>query len=205
MRRREFITLLGGAAAAWPLAARAQQPDRMRRIGVLMGGGENDPEGKSYLAGFTQGLADFGWTDGRNLRMEVRWAAADVDRMRMFAKELVGLQPDVILSHTTLATAALQRETRTIPIVFASVGDPVGDGFVASLPRPGGNITGFGSTEASMAGKWLELLTEIAPGLKRAAIMFNPDPAPASVYMSSFETAPGHSRSCQPLRPSIAT
>src|ERR1700681_118930 len=191
MRRREFIAGLGSAAAAWPAVARAQQPDRMRRIGVLMGGGENDPEGNTYLAGFTHGLADFGWTDGRNLRIDVRGAAADVDRARMFAKELVGLQPDVILSHTSPATAALQRETRTIPIVFAAVGDPVGDGFVAGLPRPGGNITGFGSTEASMAGKWLELLTEIAPGVKRAATMFNPDTFPAgrSYYLPSFEAA----------------
>src|ERR1700681_2804920 len=188
MRRREFIAGLGSAAAAWPRFARAQQPVRMRRIGVLMAGTENDPEGKKYLAGFTQGLAALGWTDGRNLRMEVRWAAADVDRARMFAKELVGLQPDVILPHGTAMTAPLQRETRTIPIVFATVGDPVGDGFVASLPRPGGNITGFGSTEASMAGKWLEWLTEIAPGVKRAAIMFNPDSG-GSYYLPSFEAA----------------
>jgi putative tryptophan/tyrosine transport system substrate-binding protein len=191
MRRREFIALLGGAAMAWPLAAHAQQPDRMRRIGVLVPLDENDPEAKTYLAGFTQGLAELGWTDGRNLRMEVRWAAADVDRMRMFAKELVGLQPDVILAHSTPATAALQRETRTIPIVFVSVGDPVGAGFVAGLPRPGGNITGFSNLEPSMAGKWLELLTEIAPGLKRAANMFNPDTAPGggSYFLPSFEAA----------------
>jgi len=178
MQRREFIAGLGSAAAAWPAVARAQQPDRMRRIGVLMGVGENDPEGKTYLSAFTQGLAALGWTDGRNLRMDVRSAAADIDRARMFAKELVGLQPDVILAHSALPTATLQRETRTIPIGFATVGDPVGEGFVASLPRPGGNITGFGSQEAAMAGKWVELLTEIAPGVKRAAAMFNPDTAP---------------------------
>ena len=142
MRRREFIAGLGGAAA-WPLAARAQQPDRMRRIGVLMAWDENDPEAKACLSGFTQGLAELGWTDGRNLRMDVRWAAGNVDRMRMFAKELVDLQPDVILANSTPVTAALQRETRTIPIVFVTVSDPVGAGFVASLPRPGGNITGF--------------------------------------------------------------
>jgi putative ABC transport system substrate-binding protein len=171
MQRREFIAGLGSAAAAWPAVARAQQPGPMRRIGVLLTSDENDP----VLAGFTQGLADLGWTDGRNLRVDVRWAAGDVNRMRMFAKELVELQPDVILAGTTPATAALQRETRTIPIVFAAVSDPVGDGFVASLPRPGGNLTGFIFTEAAMAGKWLELLTEIAPGVKRAAIMFNPD------------------------------
>ena len=178
MQRREFIAGLGSAAAAWPAVARAQQPDRMRRIGVLMGSDENDPEAKANLAGFTRGLAELGWTDGRNLRMEVRWAAGDVDRMRMFAKELVDLRPDAILSHTTPGTAALQRETRTIPVVFVNVSDPVGSGFVVGLPRPGGNLTGFISEEASMAGKWLELLTEIAPTVRRVAIMFNPDTAP---------------------------
>jgi ABC transporter substrate binding protein len=137
MRRREFIAGLG-SAAAWPLAARAQQPDRMRRIGVLMRGAENDPEGNAILSGFTRALQDLGWTEGRNLRMDVRWAPSSVDRIRAFAKELIGLQPDVIVSSTTLTTAAFQRETRTIPIVFASVSDPVGEGFVASLARPGG-------------------------------------------------------------------
>jgi putative ABC transport system substrate-binding protein len=190
MRRREFITLLGGAAT-WPLSARAQQPERMRRIGVLMDRDENDPDGKAELSGFTQGLAELGWTDGRNLRMDFRWAADNVDRMRIFAKELVGLQPDVILASTTPGTAALQRETRTIPIVFAAVADPVGDGFVAGLPRPGGNLTGFIFTEAAMAGKWLELLTEIAPGVKRAAMMFNPDTSPGggSYFLPPFEAA----------------
>ena len=161
MKRRDFISLVGGAAATWPLAVRAQQPGRMRRIGVLMGVGENDPEGKASLAAFTQGLADLGWTDGRNLRMDVRWAAADVDRMRILAKELVDLQPDVILANTTPVTAALQRETRTIPIVFAAVSDPVGDGFVAGLPRPGGNLTGFITEEASMAGKRLATVVNL--------------------------------------------
>jgi ABC-type uncharacterized transport system substrate-binding protein len=200
MRRREFIMGLGGAAIAWPRAAHAQQADRMRRIGVLTGFGENDPEGKAYLAGFTRELAELVWTDGRNLRMEVRWAGADVDLMRMFAKELVGLRPDVILANTTPVTAALQRETRTIPIVFVTVADPVGDGFVASLPRPGGNLTGFIHLEASMAGKWLELLTEIAPGVKRAAIMFNPDTAPSggSYFRPSFEAA-GRSLKVAPI------
>jgi putative ABC transport system substrate-binding protein len=164
MRRRDFIAALGGAAA-WPFVARAQQGDRMRRVGVLMAGDENDPEG---LSGFTQGLAELGWTEGRNMRMDVRWATGSVDRMRMFAKELVGLQPDVILTSNTPVTAALQRETRTIPIVFAGVGDPVASGFVAGLPRPGGNITGFTSQEASLAGKWLGLLTEIAPGAQNS-------------------------------------
>jgi putative ABC transport system substrate-binding protein len=191
MRRRQFITLLGGAAAAWPISARAQQPARMRRIGVLMGWEENDPDAKVWLSGFVQGLAELGWTDGRNARIDVRWAADNLDRMRMFAKELVDLKPDVILSSNTPDTAALQRETRTIPIVFVIVGDPVGSGFVSGLSSPGGNITGFSIQEAPMAGKWLELLMEIAPGLKRAAFMFNPDTAPfiGSYYLPIFEAA----------------
>ena len=191
MRRREFITLLSGAAAAWPLAAHGQQSDRLRRVGVLMAFDENDPEAKAYLSGFTQGLAELGWTDGRNLRMDVRWAAGNVDRMRMSAKELLDLQPNVILAHGTPATAAFQRETRTIPIVFASVSDPVGEGFVASLPRPGGNIAGFISQEDTVASKWLELLTEIAPGVKRVAAIFNPDTAPSGglYVLPAFEAA----------------
>jgi putative tryptophan/tyrosine transport system substrate-binding protein len=190
LRRREFITVLGGAAV-WPHAAHAQQPGRMRRIGVLMPFGETDPEAKAWFSGFTQGLAELGWTDGRNLRMDVLWAAGNVDLMRIFAKGLIDLRPDVILAHTTPVTAALQRETRTIPIVFAAVSDPVGDGFVAGLPRPGGNLTGFITEEAAIAGKRLELLTEIAPGVKRAAAMFNPDTAPGggSYYLPAFEAA----------------
>ena len=192
MRRREFITLLGGAMAFWPLAARAQQTDRVRRVGVLMGYGEADPEAEALLSEFTQGLSELGWTDGRNLRMDVRWAPGRTDLMHTFAKELVNLQPDVILADSTPVTAALKRETLTVPIVFAAVADPVGSGFVASLPRPGGNITGFGSLETgSMASKWLELLTGIAPGVKRAAMMFNPDTAPyiKSYALPSFEAA----------------
>jgi putative ABC transport system substrate-binding protein len=174
MRRREFIAGLG-SAVAYPLTTLAQQ--RVRRIGVLMGYGEDDPEAKLWLSWFTQSLAELGWTDGRNLRTDVRWGTGNLDRARIYAKELVDLQPDVILAHTTPMTAALQGETRTIPIVFVNVADPIGSGFVESLPRPGGNITGFISWEASMAAKWLELLTEIAPGVKRVAIMFNPDTA----------------------------
>jgi putative ABC transport system substrate-binding protein len=190
LRRRELITLLGGAAA-WPLAVRAQQGDRMRRIGVLMGADEDDPQRKGWLSAFTQRLAELGWTDGRNLRMDVRWAGGNVDRMRAVAKELADLQPDVIFSHTTPVTAALQRQTRTIPIVFTFVGDPVGEGFVASVPRPGGNITGFIPQEPSMAGKWVELLTEIAPGVKRVAALFNPDTDSfvRRYFLPSFETA----------------
>jgi putative ABC transport system substrate-binding protein len=188
IRRREFITLLGGAAA-WPLAAHAQQGDRVRRIGWLGGGDENDPEPKRRVSGFTQALAGLGWTDGRNVRMDLRWGGGDINRIRALAQELVRSQPDIILTGGTLATAAVQRETRTIPIVFANVSDPVASGIVARLDRPGGNTTGFGILEASLGGKWLELLSEIAPGLKRAAIMFNPDTAPASAYMPSLETA----------------
>jgi putative ABC transport system substrate-binding protein len=163
----------------------------VRRIGVLMEPPEDDPEGKAQLALFTRALQDLGWTEGRNLRIDVRWAAGSFARTRMFAKELVELQPDVILARGTPATAAFQRETRTIPIVFAAVGDPVGTGFVVGLPRPGGNITGFGDAEQAISGKWLELLMEIAPGIKRVAIMFNPDVAPGggSYYLPAFEAA----------------
>jgi len=186
--RRQFMAALGGAAA-WPLATRAQQGDRMRRIGVLMPGDENDALAKARLSAFTQALAGLGWTVGRNVRMDLRWGGDDSERIRALAQELVGLQPDIIVTGGTPATAAVQRETRTIPIVFASVADPVASGIVPRLNQPGGNVTGFGGLEASLGGKWLELLSEIAPGLKRAAIMFNPDFPAASVWMPSFETA----------------
>jgi putative ABC transport system substrate-binding protein len=182
-------TSLGGAAA-WPLAARAQQPQRMRRIGVLMPGDENDPLAKSEVSAFTQALAGLGWTESRNARMDLRWEGVDINRIRALAHELVGLQPDIILTLGTPETVALQRETRTIPIVFAGVSDPVAGSIVPRLDRPSGNVTGFaGFGEASLGGKWLELLTEIAPGLERAAIMFNPDLPPASASMPSLETA----------------
>jgi putative ABC transport system substrate-binding protein len=188
MNRRSFIMLLGGAAASWPLAARAQQGERVRRIGVLTPADENDPVAKTYVSAFTQALADLGWTDGRNLRMDLRWTGGEINRIQALAHELVGLQPDILLAQSTAATAALQRETRTIPIVFANVGDPVASSIVVRFNRPGGNITGFANFEASMGGKWLELLSEITPGLKRAAIMFNPDTAPV-YFMPSFGTA----------------
>jgi putative ABC transport system substrate-binding protein len=188
IQRRKFITLLG-SAAAWPLAARAQRDGRVRRIGVLMPVDENDPEGKLRYSAFTQALADLGWTDGRNVRMDVRWGRADINRIRALARELVGLQPDIIFTGGTPATAAVQRQTRGIPIVFVNVSDPVASGVVERLDRPSGNVTGFAALEASMGGKWLELLSEIAPGLKRAAIMFNPDTAPVSAHMPSLETA----------------
>jgi putative tryptophan/tyrosine transport system substrate-binding protein len=188
MKRREFIAGIGSAVAS-PVVARAQQGDRVRRIGVLLPGDENDPVRKTFVSAFTQALADLGWTDGRNVRMDFRWAGADINRIRAFAQELVGLQPDIIVASSTPASVALQRETRTIPIIFVSVSDPVVSGLVASLNRPGGNITGLALYETSLAGKWLELLLEIAPGLRRAAIMFNPDTVPISSYMPSFETA----------------
>jgi putative ABC transport system substrate-binding protein len=156
----------------------------MRRIGVLLGGDENDPMFKPYVSALTQALAGLGWTDSRNVRMDLRGGGGgDNNRIRALAQELVGLQPDIILTNGPAATAAVQRETRTIPIVFAYVVDPVASGIVAQLGRPGGNTTGFASLEASLGGKWVELLSEIAPGLKRAAIMFNPDLPPASPYM----------------------
>jgi putative ABC transport system substrate-binding protein len=188
IRRREFMAALGGAAA-WPLAARAQQGDRVRRVGVLMGTAENDPEGKRRYSAFTQALAGLGWTDGRNVRLDLRWAGGDTNRIRALVQELVGSQPDIILTGATPATVALQRETQTIPIVFVTVTDPVASGIVTRLDRPSGNTTGFASFEATLAGKWLELLSEIAPGLKRAAIMFNPDTAVPSAFMPSLETA----------------
>jgi putative tryptophan/tyrosine transport system substrate-binding protein len=187
MRRREFIAGLG-SAAAWPLAVRAQQGSRVRRIGVLQGRDENDPVAKTYISAFTQALADLGWTVGRNVRMDLRGGGGDINRIQALAQELVGLQPDIILTGAASATVAVQRETRTIPIVFTS-GDPVTSGIVPRFNRPGGNITGFVNYEATLGGKWLDLLSEIAPGLKRAAIMFNPDTAPTSTYMPSLETA----------------
>jgi len=187
LRRREFIAGLGGAAA-WPLAARTQQRDRVRRIGMLMPYDENDPVAKTVVSAFIQALADLGWTDGRNVRMDLRWAGGDINRMRALARELVGLQPDIIVPYGTPATAAVQGETRTIPIVFASVADPVASGIVARLDRPNGNITGFGILEPSLGGKWLELLSEIAPGRNRVALIFNPDTSTASAYMPSLET-----------------
>jgi putative ABC transport system substrate-binding protein len=191
MRRREFIAGLG-SAAAWPLAARAQQGDRVRRIGVLSAGDENDPLAKTAFSAFTQAFAGLGWTDGRNVRMDVRWGggSGDINRIRALAQKLVGLQPDIILTAGTPATVAVQRETRTIPIVFEGVAEPVASGIVPRLNQPGGNITGFAAFETTLGGKWLELLSEIAPGLKRAAIMFNPDTGtPVSVYLPSLEAA----------------
>jgi putative ABC transport system substrate-binding protein len=175
VRRREFIAVLGGAAASWPIAARAQQPERMRRIGVLMNSSATDSEGKARFAAFLQGLQQLGWTDGRNVRMDIRWGATgDIDGIRKYAAELVALSPDVILATTTPSIAALQQATRTVPIVFAMVVDPVGAGFVESLARPGGSTTGFMQFEYSLSGKWLELLKQIAPAVTRTAVFRDP-------------------------------
>jgi putative tryptophan/tyrosine transport system substrate-binding protein len=171
------------------VVARAQPSEPMRRVGVLMADGAEEPEAKAWLAAFLRGLRELGWVEGRNLRIDIRWTAGSLERMRTSAKELVDLQPDAILSETTPVTAALERETRTIPIVFMTVSDPVGSGFVASLARPSGSITGFSNHESSMVGKWLELLTRIAPGIRRTAMMFNPDMSPyvRSYYLPFFE------------------
>jgi putative ABC transport system substrate-binding protein len=175
MRRRDFMVLAGGVAALAPLAAFAQQADRMRRIGVLFGSAADDPESQARIAAFAQGLAQSGWTDGRNVRIDTRWATTNPDDIRRHAAELAALAPDVILSATgTLTVAPLLQATRTVPIVFTVVIDPVGAGFVASLARPGGNATGFTLFEYGMSGKWLELLKEIAPGLTRAAVLRDP-------------------------------
>jgi putative tryptophan/tyrosine transport system substrate-binding protein len=174
LQRRAFITLFAGAVVARPLAARAQQTERMRRIGVLMAVAADDPEGQARLTIFAQALQQLGWTDGRNMRIDVRWGAVDADRYRKYAEELVALAPDVILAGSSAALAPLQRATRTVPIVFAGVADPVGAGYVDSLARPGGNVTGFALFEYGIAGKWLELLKQIAPAVTRAAVMRDP-------------------------------
>src|SRR5262245_28488632 len=190
MTRRDFIALMGGAALVWPFAARAQQPERMRRIGVLMAVPENDQEYQAFLAAFREGLQKLGWAEGRNIRIDTRWAALDAEAMQRFAKELVALQPDLIVSQSTPTTASLLQQTRTIPIIFALVIDPIGSGFVASLPRPGGNVTGFIAMEGSLAGKWLELLKEIAPRVTRVAFLFNPATAPyAEYFLNPFKAA----------------
>jgi ABC-type uncharacterized transport system substrate-binding protein len=189
MRRRDFINLIGGSAA-WPLAAHAQQSERMRRIGVLMAYSDSDLEGQAFVAAFREGLQKLGWTEGRNIRIDIRWTTGDVESIQRFAKDLVALRPELVLSSSTPTTAALLQQTRTIPIVFAVVVDPVGSGFVASIPRPGGNVTGFITMESTMAGKWLELLKEIAPRVNRVAFVFNPATASyAEYFLNPFKTA----------------
>jgi putative ABC transport system substrate-binding protein len=184
LKRREFITLLSGAAA-WPLPARAQQGERVKRVGVLVGDAEDNPETKARVAAFRQGLERLGWSEGRNVRIQYRFAANHPDRFQPLAKELVSLQPDVLLAYATPVAAAFQRESRTIPIVFVSVSDPVGSGLVASLARPGGNITGFMLYEEGITGKWLAMLQEIAPGLSRVALIADPRRTPYDYFVRS--------------------
>jgi putative ABC transport system substrate-binding protein len=181
MKRREFITLLGGAVAAWPLVARAQQPERVRRIGVLMGLAATDAEGQAYFATFLQGLKEFGWAVGRNVIVDIRWSTGNNTDFRKNAMELVALAPEVIMAYSSNAVASLLQVTRTVPIVFAVVADPVGAGYVDSLARPGGNITGFTVFDYSMSGKWLQLLKEIAPGVTRVAVFRDPSIASAAI------------------------
>jgi putative ABC transport system substrate-binding protein len=190
MKRRQFITLLGGAAAAWPLVARAQQVERMRGIGVLAPGTDDDTDQRSRLKMFQDALQGMGWTHGRNVRIETRLAGGSTERFQNYSAELAAAKPDVLLADATPSTAALQHETRTIPIVFTRVTDPVGQGFVASMARPGGNVTGFTNYERDMGGKWLELLKEAVPGIKRVAVIYNPQTAPfAGFYSQSIEAA----------------
>jgi putative tryptophan/tyrosine transport system substrate-binding protein len=191
VQRREFITLLCGVAVAWPPAAHAQQPERMRLIGVLMGYADSDSEAQAQIAAFRDGLQKLGWMEGRNTRIDTRWAKpTDAAAMHRIAKELVALQPEVILASSTPTTTALLQQTRTIPVVFATVGDPIGSGFVASFPRPGGNVTGFITVEGSLGGKWLELLKQIAPYVDRVALLLNPATATyAESYLNAFKAA----------------
>src|SRR5262249_2749096 len=174
MKRREFFTLLGGAAAAWPVVARAQPQQRMRRIGVLMNPAADDPESVARITAFAQGLAELGWTIGRNVQVDYRWAVGDPELFRRYARELVALAPDVIVAQGTVAVGPLMQATRTVPIVFANATDPVGNGLVESLARPGGNVTGFMTSELSMGVKWLELLEHDAPGVTRVAVLRDP-------------------------------
>jgi len=189
-RRKFLATLLGGAAAAWPLAARAQQPaDQMRRIGVLTPFAESDPEGRARIAAFREGLGKLGWTEGRDVQIEYRWFAGDRDRARAYAAELVNLKPDVIFAATTSSLAVLHQETRSVPIVFAQVADPVGGGFVASLARPGGNITGFSQYEYGIGAKWVELLKQIAPQVTRVAVVYDSANPESKEYLPVIEAA----------------
>ena len=189
IRRREFITLLGGAAATWPDAARAQQPERVRRIGVLLGLSANDPEGEARIGAFSQALHQLGWTDGLNIQILRRFTDGDADRARAYAAELVALAPDLVLTSGASTTGVILPATRTVPVVFVGAADPVGAGFVDSLARPGGNVTGFISYEYSMSGKWLELLKEIAPGMKRVAVLRDPAVSAGTGQFGAIQTA----------------
>jgi putative tryptophan/tyrosine transport system substrate-binding protein len=198
MRRREFIVGLGGAAT-WPLAAWAQQRGEVRRIAVLMDRVATDTIPQSYLAAFTRGLQQFGWTEHDNLRMDVRWTAGDVELARICAAQLIGLMPDVILASTTTNLTVIRQATSTIPVVFVAVADPVAQGFVTSLKEPGGNLTGFSQPDFSIGGKWLELLKEAAPGLMRVAVLFNPDTSPPSKFLMRAVEAAAPTLGIQPI------
>ena len=190
VRRREFITLLGGTAAAWPLAARAQQDGRTRRVGVLMNGVATDARRQTDFGGFVQELRQLGWTEGQNIRIDIRWNAGNADLARTYAAQLIGLSPDVILAASSTNLSVVQQATSSVPVVFVLVSDPVTQGFVASMIKPGGNITGFALPEVSVAGKWLGLLKKIAPGFSRVAVMFNPETSPQSrFFMPAIESA----------------
>jgi putative ABC transport system substrate-binding protein len=189
MSRREFITLLGGVAVAWPLAARAQQRDVVRRVAILISGGEADPEMQARVAAIRERLDNLGWSEGRNVRIDVRFAGGDPDRHSSLARALVALQPDAIIAYSTPIAAALRRESRTIPIVFVNVSDPIGSGLVASLARPGGNLTGFMLYEEGISGKWLAMLKEIAPQLTRAALIANPKTTPYDYFVRTAKAA----------------
>jgi putative ABC transport system substrate-binding protein len=191
IRRRKFITLFGSAAVAWPFAARAQQPEQVRRVGVLSNIGESDLQGQSMVASLHKGLRKLAWVHGRNLQIDHRWAAGDPERIATFAKELVALKAEVIVAHTTPSVIALRKETDTIPIVFVQVSDPIGTGFITNMAHPGGNVTGFTNFESSMVGKWVEMLKEIAPGISRIAFLFNPQTAPyvTRYYQEPLETS----------------
>ena len=188
MRRRDFLGVLGGTAVVWPLCARAQQAEVVRRIGVLMNLAESDPEGQARLSALRDGLAKLGWIGGRNIQMEIRWAAGDSSRVRVYAAELVALKPELIFAAATFSVAALQRETRSIPIVFAQSADPVAEGLVASLSRPGGNITGFSNFELSIGAKWVELLKQIAPSMTRVAAFYDPSNPGAAGFLPMVES-----------------
>jgi putative ABC transport system substrate-binding protein len=201
LKRREVITLLGGAAAAWPLMARAQRTDGARQIGVLMNGVATDKVRQSYLATFVQELRRLGWNEGENLRLGIRWSAGDLGLARTYAAQLIGLMPDLILAASTINLTAVQQATSTVPIVFAAVTDPVAQGFVANLTHPGSNLTGFGDTEVSMGGKWVDLLKEAVSSLARVAVMFNPDASPqAQFHIPSVEAALGVQATVLPVR-----
>lgn len=187
MRRREFISLVGGAAVAWPFAVCAQQPDGIRRIGVLMGIGDTDPEAHPRVAAFQGGLKDLGWTEGHNIHLDYRWTAGNLDRTARFAKEIVDLKPDVIVVHSTPAVEALRQLTSITPMVFVLIADPIGSGFVVSLAHPGGNLTGFMNVGAPMAGKWVEIIKEVAPKVRQIALVYNPRTSPYQSYLKSFD------------------